>query len=323
VIDGRYELDQPIGRGGSSEVWSGLHLGLDRMVALKFLHTAVPAYRDRMRVEAKLLATLRHPAIVEVYDLGALDDGTPYLVMELVEGESLDAYATRRGGRLPVADAVALVARLLAGLEVVHAAGVVHRDVKPDNVIVVDRVGVAMPKLVDFGIALRTEPDAPRLTAAGRIMGTPAYLSPEQILGADADATTDLWAVGVVLYELVTGTLPFEGNDMPALLRAIIDRPLPYPRDVPGLDGPLFAILSTALRKEGALRHEDARRMRLSLEDWLVSRVEAPLPAIPESVANADTPDGIVSQPAPPSSPAPTTPRPTLDGLIREKLRRG
>jgi len=313
VIDGRYRLDRPIGFGGMSEVWSGRHLGLDRPVALKFIRTDMGGVDVRLNAEARLLSTLRHPSIVEVYDLGVLVDGTPYLVMELLDGVSLHQYANDRGGRLPATVAARLASRLLEGLEAVHGKGVVHRDVKPENVLVVQAAGGLQPKLIDFGIALRTAD--PRLTAIGSIVGTPMSLAPEQVLGATADATTDLWAVGVMLYELITGEAPFVGRDMLALFRAILESPLAFPRHVPDLDGSLFSILSMALRKESALRYPSARAMREALDEWLRSQ--------PPTDAHAPT---RVAPTAPlrPSSPSVVRPEPrrTLDALIRANLRK-
>ncbi|MFO0683949.1 MAG: serine/threonine-protein kinase [Sandaracinus sp.] len=329
ILEGRYVLERCIGIGGMSEVWAAQHLGLDREVAIKLLRRDATIHAERLRTEAKLLARLRHPAIVEIHDLGALPDGTHYLVMERLRGETLLAYVERRGGRLPAREAVALVVRLLEGLEVVHAAGVVHRDVKPENVLLEASGTRLMPKLVDFGIALRTDPGAPRQTSAGGIVGTPAYLSPERTLSASADAAADVWAVGVTLYELVTGRLPFHGHDMLHLLRAILDAPLPYPRDLePALDGALFAILSTALRKDPRARYASAAAMREALEAWLGSErdttssgVRALVPTPPATPRTPTTIPAPASTPAPSPSPAPSS-RTRLDTLIREKLRR-
>lgn len=317
VIDGRYELERPVGSGGMSEVWSGVHLGLGRKVALKFIRNELMGMPDRMRAEARLLSHLRHPSIVEVYDLGRLPDGTSYLTMELLDGVSLAEHARARGGRLPVVEAVALVSRILAGLSVVHAAGIVHRDIKPENVLVTSVDDVATPKLIDFGIALSTLADAPRLTAVGSIVGTPAYLAPEQVLGATADATTDLWATGVVLYELLTGEVPFGGVDMPRLFRSILEQPLAFPRDVPGLDGALFSILSTALRKDSVLRYPSARQMREALDAWLEGK-DAVEPVIPISTVR----DSLARAPTPLATSTPAEPPRSLDALIRSKLRR-
>lgn len=321
ILEGRYALERCIGVGGMSEVWAARHLGLDREVAIKLLRTDASAHAERLQVEARLLARLRHPAIVEIHDFGTLPDGTHYLVMERLRGETLLAYVDRRGGRLPAREAVELVMRLLDGLAAVHAAGVVHRDVKPENILIEPVDGELVPKLVDFGIALRADPSAPRQTAAGGIVGTPAYLSPERALSASADAAADVWAVGVTLYELVTGRLPFEGHDMLRLLRAILDAPLPYPRDLaPALDGALFAILSTALRKEPQARYTSARAMREALATWLASTERAAPPSGTHALARtAET----LPPPAPtlPPAPIPST-RTRLDTLIREKLRR-
>lgn len=312
VLDGRYELDRPIGAGGMSEIWSALHLGLDREVAIKVLRSDAAVHVKRLQEEAKLLAGVRHPAVVEVYDFGRLGSDTPYLVMELLRGETLASYAARHGGRLPALDAVELVSQLLEGLAAVHAAGVLHRDIKPENVFVIDEAGRARAKLVDFGIALRETLPGPRLTTAGNIVGTPAYLSPERILGGVVDEAADVWAVGVTLYEMLTGRLPFDGRDMPQLMRAILDAPVPYPRELElPIDGALFSILTIALRKSASERYATARDMLEALVHWRATASTVPTGLAPE-----------VAPPAPTEPAASPSGRTQLDTLIRTKLRR-
>lgn len=360
VIAGRYELLTRLGAGGMGEVWRARHLALGREVAVKLLGGSSAALRERLQREARLLAELRHDAIVQVFDFGQTEAGAPYLVLELLRGETL-AACLHRERRLPLERAVELVCRVLDGLEAAHGAGVVHRDVKPDNVILVPGEGDApRPKLVDFGIALGLEGHE-RLTVAGSLVGTPEYMSPEQLRGEKADPRVDLWAVTVMLYELVTGRLPFEagkGRDLYALASRIVSEPVPFPSDVAELDGALWSVLTKGLRKNAAHRYQTARELRDALRAACppssrasVEPATRPSPheraaaegalalgtterPSPETVGApaSDTRTATPASATPPSSPepsAPRTPRPSLqsepppaalDAIIRARL---
>jgi eukaryotic-like serine/threonine-protein kinase len=211
VLSGRYRLEDPIAAGGMSAVWRATDERLGRAVAVKLMRDellADPAARERFEREARVAACLASPHVVDVYDVG-LDQERRYLVMELIEGESL-ADRLGREGALDPAIAVAVADRVLAALEVAHAGGTVHRDVKPANVLLPADGGV---KLADFGIAKALEAEATSLTAAGQILGTPTYLSPEQVAGRPAGPASDVYAVGVLLHEMIAGRPPFEGAD--------------------------------------------------------------------------------------------------------------
>lgn len=229
LAGGRYRIERTLGRGGMAVVQLARDQELNRPVAIKVLaqHLAEDdAFRRRFLREATLAARLSHPNVVAVYDAG-VEDGVPYIVMELVEGETLgDLLARRR--RLDAATVADLGAQAAAGLAHAHAHGLVHRDVKPHNLLV-RRDGTL--KVADFGIA-RAAAAAERLTLVGSIVGTAAYLSPEQTEGSDAWAAADVYALGVVLYECLTGRTPYAGASLADLLRAQRERVVPPVREL-------------------------------------------------------------------------------------------
>ncbi|MDB5310074.1 MAG: hypothetical protein JWO38_4276 [Gemmataceae bacterium] len=272
---GRYRIVGRVGAGGMGEVYRGYDPHLDRAVAVKVprFNPARPeaaACVERFLREARVAAAIRHPNVCPIYDVGVAD-GLPFVVMALVEGESL-ADRLRRTARFEdVREAVALVRRVAEALAAVHAHGVVHRDLKPANILL-DASGT--PLLTDFGLARSLqEPD--RLTRAGALLGTPAYMAPEQARGsADTGPAADLYALGVVLYELVTGRLPFAGGQVPAVLHRVIhDRPVPASDYRPDLGPKLAAFLDRALAKEPGARFADARSFGTALEGWLAATV--------------------------------------------------
>ncbi len=236
VLDGRYRLESLLGEGGMGTVWVGNQLALQRQVAVKSLHVVATSARIRLRREALALAAVHHPAIVEVYDYGETESGLPYVVMELVRGESI-AARLRRLGAFPADEAVSLVIQILDELAVAHRAGVVHRDIKPDNVVLTSG---SRPKLLDFGIAQSERDDGTRLTLDRAFVRTPAYMAPEQMRGGVADERVDVWGVGALLYHLVAGEAPFGVRDVVAVMRRVLEEPPSYPRQALGLDGRLW-----------------------------------------------------------------------------------
>src|SRR5437763_828511 len=226
VIAGRYKVEDRLGRGGMSEVYAAEDLELGRRVALKLL--APNADSARFEREARAVAALAHPNVMQLYDYGE-DDGRPYMVLEYVPGGTLEDRHTLANGRpLPDEETRQIAAGIAAGLAHAHARGVVHRDLKPANVLF-DEEG--RPKLGDFGIA-RMAAGEGTLTEAGTVLGTAAYISPEQASGAAATAASDVYSFGVMLYRMLTGRLPFESADPMELVLMNRDVPPPPLADV-------------------------------------------------------------------------------------------
>ena len=273
VIARRYEIRDVIGRGAHAMVLEAFDLRLSRLVALKLL----PHGPDEMQAEllarfeqeARVVARLSHPGIVPVYDCG---DGPDYawLVMELVVGESLELALTRTS-RVAPREALRVAAELLDALGAAHDRGVVHRDVKPANILLVEQMedGLGRVRLTDFGVASLPERQG-GLTTKGQMVGTLSTMSPEQIRGEAPDRRMDLWAAGTVLYRMLTGKRPFERPSYYATMRAIQnDEPTAASALVPGLPRSLDALLSRAMAKDAAARHEDAAEMAADVRGCL------------------------------------------------------
>jgi serine/threonine-protein kinase len=225
---GRYELREVVGRGGMATVYKAYQPSLDRLVAVKVLaYPGDPEFAARFQREARSIAALEHPNIVRVHDYGE-QDGQAYLVVQYVEdGRTL---VDLLGAPTPPLEALELVGHVLAGLGYAHARGVIHRDVKPSNILL---ASPTWPMLADFGIAKLLADEAAKLTLTGLVVGTAAYMAPEQALRLPVDARTDLYAVGVVLYELLTGRVPFEADTPVAMLMRQAYEPPPPPHAVP------------------------------------------------------------------------------------------
>ncbi len=265
-LNGRYRLLARIGSGGMSTVYRALDETLQRQVAVKLMNREVASDSDqleRFRREARAVAQLSHPHIVGVIDAGE-DDGRPYIVFEYVEGETLKERI-RRLGRLPVAEAVAYAIEIARALGAAHARHIIHRDVKPQNVLI-DEEGAA--KVTDFGIARTLEEDG--LTADGRVLGTTDYVSPEQALGQHVNGQSDLYSLGVVLYEMLTGEVPFKGENQVAVAMKHVREELP---DVqlkrPEVSAALASIVDTATAKHQDDRYADDAELIADLEDVL------------------------------------------------------
>lgn len=262
VLDGRYRLERLVARGGMSEIWRARHKLLDRPVALKFVRVDGDDARRLLIEEARILAALRDPAIVEVYDCGLLDGDLPYLAMEYIDAPTLRAALDAQGS-LAIDEAVAVISSIARGVHAAHERGIVHRDIKPENILYAPD-GAAGPavKLIDFGISHRTD-DARRV---GSISGTPAYMAPEQIRGERADRAVDVWALGVTLYELVAGAVPFEGPNVSATLNAALEGHIPFPRQARGLDGALWRTITDCLRVDLKRRTQTALALAEALD---------------------------------------------------------
>ncbi|MUL79508.1 protein kinase domain-containing protein [Mycolicibacterium sp. CBMA 226] len=228
VLDGRYRVDAPIASGGKSTVYRGLDTRLDRLVALKVMdsrYSGDQQFLTRFQREARAAAGLKSPGLVAVYDQGGGDmsRAAPYLVMELVEGGTLRELLRERGPMPPHAVA-AVLAPMLDGLAVAHEAGLVHRDIKPENVLISDSGEV---KIADFGL-VRAVAEA-KITSTSVILGTAAYLSPEQVSTGDADTRSDVYSVGILAYELLTGSTPFTGDNPLSVAYQRLDHDVPPP----------------------------------------------------------------------------------------------
>jgi serine/threonine-protein kinase len=218
TIAGRYLIEDMLGEGGMATVYRARHKLVDRPCAVKVMNPGLatdPKVRERFRREARSAQSLAHPNVIEIFDQGELPDGTPYIVMELLEGQTLAAVVEK--GAIPPPRAVPLMIQISRGIARAHDLGVVHRDLKPENIFVCRRLdGSDLVKILDFGIA-RSRSDS-RLTNAGELFGTPQYLAPERITGGETGPSVDLYALGVIFFEMATGKLPFEANDPPSFL---------------------------------------------------------------------------------------------------------
>jgi eukaryotic-like serine/threonine-protein kinase len=286
LVTSKYRLERPLGIGGQAAVWKARNLALGVPVALKLLHSgaADDPQASRLLREARAVAQLGHPAVVRVFDLVKTPRGDWFIVMELLEGSSLaDELLVRR--RLPARDAVRLLLPIIDALAAAHARGIVHRDVKPDNIFLT-RTGADAsrePKLLDFGVA-KWRLEGGWNTAAGTVLGTPAYLSPEQAeCRPDVDHRSDIWSLSATLYECVTGTLPF-GGETDDVLFAEIARSEPQSiLDHTAGDAALWAILRRGLAKAPADRWPSMQALAEALNDWLLA------PSAPVSTASETT----------------------------------
>jgi serine/threonine protein kinase len=273
VLGGRYRVDEPIGRGGMARVFRGYDLTLGREVAIKVLDRELAgdnAFRTRFRLEAQAASRMSHPTIVRVYDAGedseTLPDGTvravPYIVMELVRGRLLKEIIAE--GPVPVTDAARYVDGILEALEYSHRAGVVHRDIKPGNVMVTPAGQV---KVMDFGIARAVSDSSSTVAETTTILGTAAYFSPEQAKGEPVDGRADLYSTGVVLYELLAGRTPFRGESPVAVAyQHVSEAPLPPSEINESVPRAMDAVALRALAKDPFQRYQDAAGFRESLD---------------------------------------------------------
>jgi serine/threonine-protein kinase len=229
VIDGRYRLEARLATGGMGEVYKATHVELGRTLALKVMRPELSgdaSFVERFRREAMTASRLGHPHIVDIIDSGRSESGQFYFVMEFLEGEPLSALLAR--GPVPLPVALEVVAQVAEALDVAHRAGVVHRDLKPDNVIVLQRGGKPFVKLVDFGIAKSVLPAADqKQTTHGVILGTPQYMAPEQAAGVAVDARADVYALGLIVFELLTGKPPLTGETAALVMAAHINQKAP------------------------------------------------------------------------------------------------
>jgi serine/threonine-protein kinase len=268
TVDRRYLLKREIARGGAGAVFEAEHLYTKRSVALKLLvpeQRSAPEPRARLLREALALSAARHPGVVSALDAGETDDGTPYLVLELLEGRSLEGIlAVRR--RIGSAEVAWLGMALCEALGSAHRRGIIHRDMKPSNVFVArDEQGREVVKLFDFGVARMPTETNNKLTQEGALLGTPEYMAPEQLLAREVDGRTDLYALGITLYECLAGVVPFEGNFGEVLLKASTEPLTPLRQKVAEVSPEFAAAIERALAREPDARYPDAQAFAQAL----------------------------------------------------------
>ena len=306
TIDGRYKIDRVLGEGGMGTVYEVRHTTLVRSFAMKVLRKDLAEEEElaaRFIQEAKATAAVRHPHVVSISDFGRLEDGRPYFVMELLEGHTL-SQLIKAGGPIPVARGARIVTKVSRGLSAAHASGVVHRDLKPENIVLLDAPEGSEEdvRIVDFGAAMLA--GATRLTKAGIVFGTPHYMSPEQAAGNPVDHRADIYSLGVIMYEMFTGKVPFEGDTyMGVLTQHLYVRPVPPSKVMPAASlGALEAVILKALEKRAEERHQSMDEL-----EEAVSRVlrlgSADTTPSPESQngARRSTPYGMADQLEPPT----------------------
>ncbi len=271
LIGGRYRLEAQIGRGGMSTVYRAFDIVLERRVAIKLMHREIAADSDqleRFRREARSVAQLSHPHVVTVIDAGeeqsAEQESAPYIVFEYVEGETLKDLI-RREGRLEISQALAYALEIARALGAAHERQIVHRDVKPQNVLISEEGGA---KITDFGIARTLTEEG--LTIAGRVLGTTDYVSPEQALGEPVTGQSDVYSLGVVLYEMLIGDVPFHGDSPVAVAMKHVREEVPDVQMLrPDISAASASVLDRALAKDLAHRYPDAATMAYDLEEVL------------------------------------------------------
>lgn len=280
ILDGQFQIIQKIGSGGMGSVYKAAEPKMNRMVAIKILHPRLSGRKDlasRFRREARAMSQLSHPNTVRVFLYEELDDGSLCIVMELLEGRSLN-QAVRRDGAMALEKAVPILAQVCGALQEAHAMGIVHRDLKPENIYLCNQGGlVDFPKVLDFGLAKVTEqqmrPGSLILTQEGMVFGTPEFMSPEQAQGKQLDARSDIYSLAVILFEVLTGKLPFvTQTPMEYIQRHVLEKPRTLAEAAPErtYSPQLEYIIAKALAKRPDDRWQTAQEFAHALEDLLV-----------------------------------------------------
>jgi serine/threonine protein kinase len=284
TIAGKYRIDTKLGAGGMGAVYRATRLLIGDVVAVKILHSEQrdPTAPERFRREAQAAARLKHPNAVNIYDFGITDDGLQYLVMELVEGESLRRIIKQQGPVTPSAS-VEIANQICAALDEAHRHSIIHRDIKPDNIIVnVTATGLRV-KVLDFGIAKLRDDVAGNLTQTGSILGTPHYMSPEQCLGEELDSRADIYSLGVVLYEMLTGTVPFNSPTPAAVVVQHVNQSPAHPR---ALNASIPESVESTVLHALEKRREDRPQSAGALAQELANAVRNPNAPVAAVTAN-------------------------------------
>jgi serine/threonine-protein kinase len=276
TIAGKYRLNEPIGAGGMASVWSATNVFTERQFAIKFMHPAVaktPEAARRFLMEAKVSARVNHPNIIEIIDVGQTDDGALFMVMELLQGVSLETAIRGQSPPMVVLEFISVMIDVARALVAAHKSGVIHRDLKPTNIYLhMIRETVAVPKLLDFGVSKFLEEDNHSLTIAGTVLGSPLYMSPEQAMGLDTiDGRTDVFAFGAILFEALCGSRPYEAPNFNALIVTIATKqPKSIDETAPHLPEALRALVRDCLVTDP--------EKRIASFDEIVDRLLAVLP---------------------------------------------
>src|SRR5688572_17731971 len=291
VLAGRYVMEEVIGEGGMATVYRARNRITEKMVAVKIMNPLLASdaiVRERFRREAKSAQKLAHPNIIEIYDQGDTEDGTAYIVMELLDGESLASVVQR--GRVDVDRAIHIAIQIARGVARAHDLEIIHRDIKPENIFITRRSdGSDLVKVLDFGIA-KSRQDS-RLTGQGELFGTPQYMAPERIMGKDTGGSSDIYALGVVFFEMLTGELPFNAPDVATFFVKHMEEPPPPVRSLnsrvpPALDD----LVRRMLAKTPAERPVDAHRIHQDLLDMLKEREGIAPPSAEAELATSAAP---------------------------------
>src|SRR6185295_16347972 len=321
VLDGKYRLDSLLAEGGMGAVYRATHVMLGKTVAIKLIRSAIVASPEivrRFQREARAATALNHPNIVSVYDLGQTTDGTLYIAMEYIDGPSLKTLI-QAGRPIPLTRTIAILRQVASALSTAHRHNIIHRDLKPHNIMLTEGLdGSEVAKLVDFGIA-KTFDESTQLTNVGSALGTPYYMSPEQIEGRVVDARSDIYALGIILYEMLVGEVPFADQSTPAVLvKQLKERPVRPSLRNAAVPPSLEAIALRCLEKDPEQRFQSADAFAAALNEASatlnavagdvtlpMTRVAAPAPAAAASIQSDAT---VVTSPdvaAAPSAAAP------------------
>jgi len=325
VLNGQFQILQKIGSGGMGSVYKALQPAMNRMVAIKILHPKLASRKDlvsRFRREARAMSHLTHPNTVKVYLYGELEDGSLYIVMEYLEGKNLN-QTVRAEGPMTIERGLPILIQACNALDEAHRAGIIHRDLKPENIFVTSQGGMKdFAKVLDFGLAKVTEremrPGSIILTQEGMVFGTPEFMSPEQAQGKSLTPGSDIYSLAVILYEVLTGKLPFDAkNPMEYIQLHVTTKPKPINERVPGRTFPplLWTVLSKALEKKSDDRYQSAAEFAHALQAVLAGATEvppfqdgAPRPVLP-SQGNMPTPLAQAAIALPPTGAIPAPAR--------------
>lgn len=317
IIEDKYRINRMLGKGGMGAVYEGENVRIHRRVAIKILHSEVSDRADvvqRFEREAQAAGRIGSAHIVEVLDLGSLFTGERFMVMEYLDGESLGARIKGRQ-RLTPHELAPLLHALLEGLASAHEAHIIHRDLKPDNVYLVNAKNQPdFVKILDFGVSKFTAAEQGDLakTSTGMIMGTPYYMSPEQIRAETLDARSDLYSVGVIMYYAVTGRLPFKAARFTELAIKITTMPADPPESIVQLDPQFAAIIHKAMHRDREHRFQTAREFQAAVAQWMTTNSIVPAPQRLQTLPPTSIPPGFLPDAARPSQPS-TPPWPGAD----------